>query len=144
MVSTTRRCTFGVRALLPNISLLVTVGMQLFRGKPGTLDKVMLSFLQDEIAGLRSRWPRLLALLTCLVLALVVAQQERAIAAQADLLAALSGDSNKLQKIQSGEKSEPKVSVYITDSHILEPASKAPETPQPTKQSSPARFQHQI
>lgn len=104
----------------------------------------MLSFLQDELAGLKSRWPRLLALLTCLVLALVVAQQERAIEAQANLLASLSGDSNKLQKMQSGDKAQPKISIFITDSHILEPASKPPQNPEPAKPVSPARFQHQI
>ncbi len=104
----------------------------------------MLRFLQDELIGLKSRWLRLLALLTCLVLALVVAQQERAIQAQAGLITALTGDSNKLQTLQSGEKSQPKISVYITDSHILEPASKPPDNPEPAKPVSPARFQKQI
>ncbi len=97
----------------------------------------MLSFLQDELAGLKSRWPRLLALLTCLMMALVAAQQQRAIEAQAGLIAALSGESNKAKL---DVKKEPRVSVYITDSHILEPASKPPQ-PQPT--TSPARLQHQ-
>lgn len=118
--------------------------MQLFRRKTGTVFLEMLSFLQDEIAGLKSRWARILALLTCLVLALVVAQQQRAIEAQASLLASFSGDSNRLQTMQNGDKPQPKISVYITDSHILEPASKAPEQPRPTKQPSPARFQRQI
>lgn len=104
----------------------------------------MLRFLQDELIGLRSRWLRLLALLTCLVLTLVVAEQQGAIEAQGSLIANLSADSNKLQKIQNGDKSEPRISVYITDSHILEPASKAPQPPEPAKPTSPARFQHQI
>ncbi len=107
------------------------------------MDK-MLRFLEDELVGLRSRWLRLLALLTCLVLALVAAEQQRAIQAQGSLIATLSGDSNKLQKIQNGDKSQPKISVYITDSHILEPASKPPQPPEPVKPTSPARFQHQI
>ena len=96
----------------------------------------MLRFLQDELAGLKSRWPRLLALLTCLMLALVAAEQQRAIEAQGSLIASLSGDSNKA-KLKT--EKEPKVSVYITDSKILEP-----ENPEPAKQLSPARFQHQI
>ena len=102
----------------------------------------MLSFLQDELIGLRTRWTRLLALLTCLCMAVVVAQQERAIEAQANLIQALSGDSNQ-QKLQT--EKEPRVSVYITDSHILEPASKPqPTQPEPAKSISPARFQRQI
>lgn len=104
----------------------------------------MLRFLQDELIGLRSRWLRLLALLTCLVLTVVAAEQQRAIEAQNGLIATLSGDSNKLQKIQSGDKSQPKISIYITDSHILEPASKPPVASEPVKPTSPARFQHQI
>ena len=99
----------------------------------------MLRFLQDEFAGLRSRWLRVLALLTCLAMALVVAEQQRAIEAQAGLIAALSGDSN-----QSKLDKQPRVSMYITDSHIVEPARKEPETPAPQAPASPARFQHQI
>ncbi len=101
----------------------------------------MLGFLQDEFAGLRSRWLRLLALLTCLVLALVAAEQQRAIEAQGSLISALSGDVNK-PKLKS--EKEPKISIYITDSKILEPASKAPDNPAPARPPSPARFQHQI
>ena len=99
----------------------------------------MLRFLQDEFAGLRSRWLRVLALLTCLAMALVVAEQQRAIEAQAGLIAALSGDTN-----QSKLDKQPKVSMYITDSHILEPARKTPEPPAPQAPVSPARIQHQI
>lgn len=104
----------------------------------------MFRFLQDEIAGLKSRWVRLLGLLTCLALALVVLQQQRAIEAQGSLISALSGDSNKLQALQSGDKVQPRISMYITDSKILEPTSKAPEPPQSGKETSPARLQHQI
>src|SRR3954463_11820868 len=50
----------------------------------------VLKFLQDEFAGLRSRWLRILALLTCLCLAGVVAQQQRAIEAQGNLIQALT------------------------------------------------------
>ena len=96
----------------------------------------MMKFLQDEFAGLRSRWLRVLALLTCLAMALVVAEQQRAIEAQAGLIAALSGDAN-----QSKLDKQPRVSMYITDSKILEPARKTPEPPAPV---SPVRIQHQI
>lgn len=86
----------------------------------------MLSFLQTEIAGLRSRWLRVLALLTCLVMALVIAEQQRAIEAQGTLISSLSGDSNQARlKVEK----QPRVSIYITDSHIIEPASKTPEKP---------------
>ena len=98
----------------------------------------MRSFLQDEFAGLKSRWLRVLALLTCLVMALVVAEQQRAIEAQGSLIAALSGDAN-----QRKTEKQPKVSVYITDSKILEPAAKMPEAPAPTR-PAPARIQRQI
>ena len=106
----------------------------------------MLNFLQDEFAGLRSRWLRVLALLTCLVLALVVAQQERAIEAQGSLIANLSGDSNKA-KLEI--EKQPRVSIYITDSHILEPTAKAPKPAAPgagksDQVSHPARFQRAI
>jgi hypothetical protein len=75
-------------------------------------------------------------------MAVVVAQQQRAIEAQGDLIQALSGDTNK-QKLL-GEK-QPRISVYITDSHILEPASKPqPPQPEPAKSTSPARFQRTI
>jgi hypothetical protein len=100
----------------------------------------MLSFLQDELIGLRSRWPRLLALLTCLGLALVVLEQQRAIETQGTLIAALSGDANKANLRR---EKPPKVSVYITDSKILEPASKPPDH-EAIKAPSAVRFQHQI
>ena len=103
----------------------------------------MLRFLQDELMGLKSRWARLLGLLTCLALALVVLQQQRAIEAQGSLISALSADSNRLQELQSGDKVQPRISMYITDSKILEPASEVPVAPAPLKRS-PARFQHQI
>ena len=99
----------------------------------------MLRFLQDEIAGLRSRWVRILALLTCLAMALVVAEQQRAIEAQGSLIASLSGDTNQ-RKIEI----QPKVSVYITDSHILEPASKPPAPPPEPVKQAPARIMRHI
>lgn len=83
----------------------------------------MMSFIQTEIAGLRSRWLRVLALLTCLVMAIVVAEQQRAIEVQGSLIASLSRDSNHAKL----KETQPRVSIYITDSHILEPASKPPE-----------------
>ena len=123
---------------------MVTADIVAFRPRAVNVVVEMMRFLQDELIGLRSRWLRLLALLTCLVLAVVAAEQQRAIEAQSSLIATLSADSNKLQKLQSGDKSEPKVSVYITDSHILEPASKPPESPEAAKPIAPARFQRQI
>jgi hypothetical protein len=106
----------------------------------------MLKFLQDEFAGLKVRWLRVLTLLTCLVMALVVAQQERAIEAQGSLISSLSGDSNRLQQMQGAGKSQPSVSVYITDSRIPEPASKPPQPPQRESrtQPSPARVMRHI
>ena len=86
----------------------------------------MLSFIQTEFAGLRSRWLRVLALLTCLVMALVIAEQQRAIEAQGTLIASLSSDSNQAKlKVEKA----PRISVYITDSRIIEPASKTPGKP---------------
>jgi hypothetical protein len=100
----------------------------------------MLRVLQDEFAGLKSRWLRVLALLTCLAMVLVIAEQQRAIEAQGNLISVLSGDSNQ-QKLKA--ESQPKVSIYITDSKILEPA-KTPEPPAPTARPSPARIMKQI
>ena len=101
----------------------------------------MLKFLQDEFVGLRSRWLRILALLTCLAMTLVVAQQQRAIEAQGSLIGALSGDANS-QKLKN--EKQPKVSIYITDSKILEPASKTPEPPAATAKPAAARIMRQI
>jgi len=101
----------------------------------------MRSFLQGEFAGLRSRWLRVLALLTCLGMALVVAEQQRAIETQSSLIAALSGDRNQA-KLK--DQKEPRTSVYITDWHIVEPVSKAPAQPEPARPTSPARLQKQI
>ena len=109
----------------------------------------VLKFLQDELIGLKSRWLRVLALLTCLGLALVVAQQRSAIEAQGSLIRTLSGDSNELQKARNGDHGQARVSVYITDWHILEPAAKQPEAkaapaPVPEPPPSPKRMMHQI
>jgi len=101
----------------------------------------MRSFLQGEFAGLKSRWLRVLALLTCLCMALVVAEQQRAIDAQSSLITALTGDNNR---VKLKDQKEPRTSVYITDLHILEPTAKAPEaSPEPVKQS-PARLTRRI
>lgn len=101
----------------------------------------MLTFLQTEIAGLRLRWPRVLILLTCLAMVVVVAEQQRAIEAQSSLIAALSNDSNQAKL----KGKQPKVSVYITDSHIIEPAAKAkdktPAAEDSKANANPARLQ---
>ena len=104
---------------------------------------MMLSFLQTEFAGLRSRWLRVLALLTCLAMVAVVAEQQRAIEAQGSLIATLSGDSNQARL----KEKKARISVYITDSHIIEPASKAPDksaAPAENPAPHPARFQKLI
>ena len=99
----------------------------------------MLNFLQDELAGLKLRWLRVLVLMSCLALLIVVAQQERAIEEQRSLIHALSGDRNQmLAHGSAGEKSR----IYITDSRILEPKQQT-QAPEPAQQAParPARAQ---
>ena len=127
----------------PKFSSEVTVEMQRFWRRARSLTTEMLEFLQTEIAGLRSRWLRILALLTCLVLAMVVAEQQRAMEAQNGLIAALAGDSNTAK--MKGEK-QPRISIYITGSHIIEPEAQSPPTTSSDAQANPqpARYKKLI
>jgi hypothetical protein len=107
----------------------------------------MLSFLQGEILGLRLRWPRILVLLTCLMMTIVIAQQQRAIEAQRDLMGSLYRDSNQLQKMKKGDPAKQRDRIYVTDERILEPAAKAPAAqpaPTPAPPGVVARIQKQL
>jgi hypothetical protein len=86
----------------------------------------MENLLQLEREGLKSRWPRILALLTCLVTTLVVADQGVTIDKQRELIHLLWGDSKQLTQMQINSLPKPHADMYVE-----------PETKVPSKQAKP-------
>ena len=93
----------------------------------------MESLLQRERDGLRTRWPRIIALLTCLATTLVIAQQGGTIAQQSSLIRVLWDDSKQLTQYRINElvKQREKVAEPST------PPPPAAEKKRPSQKATP-------
>jgi len=86
----------------------------------------MENLLQLEREGLKSRWPRILALFACLVTTLVVAHQGMTIAQQRELIQLLWSDSKQLTEIRINNLAKPHADLYVD-----------PDAKGPSKQAKP-------
>jgi hypothetical protein len=90
----------------------------------------MVGFLERERLFMKSRWARALALLTCLLMVLVVAEQGLTIDKQRNLIQLLWDDSKQLTRIRIQELAKQREKIYTTDPHYGAPAPNAPaDTP---------------
>jgi hypothetical protein len=99
------------------------------------------SFLQREREGLKTRWTRVLVLLTCLAMILVVAQQGGTIDKQRNLIQLLWDDSKQLTEIRIQELAKQREKIFATNPNYAAPQEKdkAPtEKAEPAPQRPPA------
>lgn len=68
-----------------------------------------------EQDGLQAGWPRILALLTCLVMTLVVAEQGLTIEKQRVLIQQLWSDSKQLTQMRAQDLAKQHAKMYVTD-----------------------------
>jgi hypothetical protein len=106
-----------------------------------------------EQDGLQARWPRILALLTCLVMTLVVAEQGLTIEKQRELIQLLWGDSKQLTQIRIQDLAKQHPKMYVTEpkepkeeKRKAEKAAPAPQRPSVPSvlPAKPARLLKQI
>ena len=109
----------------------------------------MENFLQRERKELKTRWTRVMILLTCLAMILVVAQQGGTIDTQRSLIRLLWDDSRQLNKIRVEELNKEREKMYLTDPNYgrdKTPSEKAAPAPKrtPAVPDKPMRVLRQI
>jgi hypothetical protein len=102
----------------------------------------LVSMLQREGAGLKHRWPRIVALLTCLTMTLVVAEQGGTITTQQNLIRVLWSDSKQLNSIRVQELNKQREKMFPSDPQYAAPEQKPPAAKPPVPPAKPAPRAH--
>jgi hypothetical protein len=98
--------------------------------------------LRREGAALKHRWPRIVALLTCLTMTLVVAEQGGTITTQQNLIRVLWSDSKQLNSIRVQELSKQHEKMFSSDPQYAAPEQKPPAAKAPATPAKPAPRAH--
>lgn len=115
------------------------------KGQPGPRPEVVeqpvlppFGFMDREREDLKMRWPRVMALLTCLAMVLVVAHQGGTIDQQQSLIRLLWGDSKQLTQMRVNEIQKQREQMYLTDPQHSAPSEKPPAAkPAPKPKAEP-------